>query len=60
MPYWQAGQGQIPWLNNARDQLFDPAKLQGEWAKGYEVSPEAKDLMERTNSAAEMKPVVWV
>jgi len=46
-PFWEAGKGQIPWLNNARDQLFDPGKLQGEWAKGYEMSPEAQDMMNR-------------
>lgn len=46
-PYVEGGHGQLPFLNNARDQLFDPAKLQGEWAEGYEVSPEALDLMRR-------------
>jgi hypothetical protein len=50
-PFWQGGVDQLPWLNNARDKLFDPGALQAEWAKGYEMSPYAKDLMDRSLSA---------
>jgi hypothetical protein len=47
-PFWQGGVDQLPWLNNRRDQLGDPGKLQNEWAQGYQMSPYAQDLMQRS------------
>ncbi len=47
-PYNEAGKNQIGRLTGAEDALFDPAKLQSQWASGYETSPQALDLMRRS------------
>lgn len=45
-PYMQQGQQQYQTLLQQLQALGDPAKLQGEWAKSYEMSPEAKQATE--------------
>lgn len=47
-PFMQAGQNQIGTLTGAEGKLLNPAALQSEWAKGYEMSPYAQDLMKRS------------
>ena len=44
-PYNQAGMDQLQKLLGAQGNLLDPSKLQNEWAKGYETSPYAKQLL---------------
>lgn len=44
-PYNQMGQEAGNYLKNIMDKFGDPAKLQDEWAKGYETSPYAKQMM---------------
>jgi hypothetical protein len=46
-PYNEAGQQQIPFLNQMRDFLANPEALQSKWAQGYETSPYAQDMMKR-------------
>lgn len=48
-PYNQAGVGQLPRLTGAEDALFNPTKLQSDWASSYEMSPQAQDLLRRSN-----------
>jgi hypothetical protein len=50
-PYSEAGTGQLPFLNGARDKLSDPTKMLAEWMKSYETSPYAKDALERSSNA---------
>ena len=50
-PYNQAGMDQLQKLIGAQGNLLDPAKLQSEWAKGYEISPYAKQLQEQAKSS---------
>lgn len=45
-PFWQHGMDQYDPLNQARQNLMDPSKLQGEWASSYETSPYAKRMLE--------------
>jgi hypothetical protein len=53
-PYNQAGMDQIGRLTGAQDKLMDPAALQNEWAKGYEMSPYAQQLQQQAmNSGME-------
>lgn len=49
-PYNQAGQDQLQKLLAAQGNLLDPSKLQGEWAKGYEISPYAKQLQDQAKA----------
>ena len=48
-PYWQQGQDQHGDLNQARQNLMDPTKLQNEWSNNYETSPYAKRMLEMNN-----------
>ncbi len=50
-PYNQAGRGQIDKLTGAQDKLMDPAALQNEWAKNYQISPYAQQLQEQAKSS---------
>lgn len=47
MPFMQHGLDQYGNLMNAENRLLNPADLENEWAKGYEMSPYAKMLMEQ-------------
>lgn len=49
-PYNQAGMGQINKLTGAQDRLMDPAALQNEWAKGYQMSPYAQQLQDQAKA----------
>ena len=44
-PYNQAGQGQIPILQDAQKRLLDPSSLLADWMSKYETSPYAKQSM---------------
>lgn len=48
-PFWQQGQDQYGALNQARQDLMDPTKLQNQWAQSYETSPYAKRMLEMNN-----------
>lgn len=50
-PYNQAGLDQISRLMGAEDKLLDPAALQSEWAKTYETSPYAMQLMDQAKAS---------
>lgn len=50
-PYNQAGRGQIDKLTGAQDKLMDPAALQNEWAKSYQMSPYAQQLQQQAQSS---------
>lgn len=50
-PYHQAGMGQINKLTGAQDKLMDPAALQNEWSKGYQMSPYAQQLQQQAQSS---------
>lgn len=50
-PYNQAGRGQIDKLTGAQNRLMDPAALQAEWAKGYQMSPYAQQLQDQAKSS---------
>lgn len=50
-PYNQAGRGQIDKLTGAQDRLMNPADLQNEWAKAYQISPYAQQLQEQAKSS---------
>ncbi len=50
-PFLNAGINQIGRLNTAENALLDPAKLQSDWAGGYETSPYAKQLMDQAKGA---------
>jgi len=47
MPFTQGGIAQLPRLNQQANRLNDPAKLQGQWAKSYEMSPQAQQLQQQ-------------
>lgn len=49
-PFQQAGTNEIGRLHDATGRLLDPATLQNEWAKGYEMSPYAKDELMRSQN----------
>lgn len=49
-PYNQQGQMAGGKMTDAMNNLLDPAKLQGEWAKGYETSPYAQQSMAQSNA----------
>jgi hypothetical protein len=48
-PYWQQGQDQYGALNQGRQDLMDPQKLQDKWSSSYETSPYAKRMLEMNN-----------
>jgi hypothetical protein len=50
-PFWQQGQDQYGRLNDAAGKLFDPAALQNEWAKNYETSPYAQQLLKQNQAS---------
>jgi len=50
-PYNQAGTDQLQKLLAAQGNLLDPSKLQSEWAKGYEMSPYAKQLQDQAKAS---------
>jgi hypothetical protein len=45
-PFWQQGLDQYGDLNQARQNLMDPTKLQSQWANSYETSPYAKRMLD--------------
>jgi len=44
-PFWQQGQDQYGRLNQAENDLLDPAALQDKWSKGYDTSDFARRLL---------------
>lgn len=49
-PYAEAGSGQLPQLQGAENALLNPEELENKWASGYEMSPYAKEEMERAKN----------
>ena len=52
-PYWQNGLNQTGALNEAEGNLLHPDQLQNNWAKGYETSPYAKQLLDQNMGAGQ-------
>lgn len=50
-PYWQQGIDQMGRLNEAENSLLDPEALQAKWAKNYETSPYAKQLLAQNQTS---------
>jgi hypothetical protein len=50
-PFRRQGMEQYPGLMEAMRKLMNPAELQSEWAKGYETSPYAKQLMQQARES---------
>lgn len=48
MPYQQQGQAAYEPLNNAMQSLLNPMQLQNEWMQGYETSPYARMMQNRS------------
>lgn len=49
-PYNQQGQAQYSTLNTAAGKLMDPAALQNEWSKLYEISPYAQQMLKQNQA----------
>lgn len=50
-PFWQHGLDQYGNLMGAEGALMDPAKLESQWAQGYETSPYAKQMLAQNQSS---------
>lgn len=50
-PFWQQGLDQYGNLNTAAGKLMNPADLQNEWAKNYETSPYAQQLLKQNQAS---------
>lgn len=49
-PYQQAGAGEIDRLRGASDDLMNPEQMENRWASGYQISPHAQQMMERSKN----------
>lgn len=50
-PFYQGGRDQYPRLNEATGRLLNPADLENEWIKGYQMSPYARQQIEQNRTA---------
>lgn len=50
-PYNQNGMDQYGRLNDQANQLNDPAALQAKWAQGYEMSPQAQQMLSQSKES---------